>query len=159
MMDAWPVIRRRSTLWPQRRILICGPTDFADWDTVKTLLRGYRPSILLHGHATGVDQLASLYAQLFGVDEMRFPAQWRMHGIAAATIRNEQMFTYGRPDLVLIFPGSAHGQDLQRRAHSARVPVRTITTPILVATRPAILSLPPSESAGAAPAQQQRARA
>jgi hypothetical protein len=156
-MDAWPLIRRRSTLWPQRRILICGPTNFADWDVVKTVLCGYRPTTLLHGHATGVDQLASLYAQLFSLDEMRFPAQWRTHGIAAAAIRNEQMFTYGQPDLVLIVPGSAHGEDLQRRAHSARVPVRTVSTPTLVATVPAPLSL--TEITGTAPAQQQRARA
>lgn len=122
--NAWPVIRRRGVLWPERRVLICGPTDFENWDAVKAVLRSCRPTTLLHGHALGVDQLASLYAQLFQLNEMRFPAQWHTYGIAAADMRNEQMFAYGRPDLVLIFPGSVHGEDLQRRARTARIPVR-----------------------------------
>ena len=132
--EAWQVIRRRSILWPERRVLICGPTDFEDWDTVKFVLRRCRPTTLLHGHATGVDHLASLYAQVFRVNEMRFPAQWRIHGIAAAAIRNEQMFAYGKPDLVVIFPGSGHGEDLQRRARAARIPVRTVSASTTLAS-------------------------
>ncbi len=125
-MEAWQVIRRRSVLWPERRVLVCGPTDFEDWDAVKVALRSCRPSTVLHGHALGVDHLASLYAQLFRVNEMRFPAQWHTHGIEAAAIRNEQMFVYGKPDLVLVFPGGVHCEDLQRRARAEHIPVKTI---------------------------------
>jgi hypothetical protein len=126
-MDAWQLIQRRGLVWPERRVLVCGPTNFTDWDTVKAALRCSRPSTVLHGHSTGVDQLVSIYAQLFRLNEMRFPAQWRTYGAAAAGLRNDQMFAYGKPDLVLLFPNDVNGEDILRRARAARVPVDMIT--------------------------------
>jgi hypothetical protein len=78
---------------------------------------------VVHGHSSGVDHLASLYAQMFTLNEMRFPANWRLHGLNGATIRNDQIFAQGDPDIVIAFPGGPNCNDIVRRARLANVPV------------------------------------
>lgn len=117
------LIARRGRVWPEKRLLVCGPTDYRQWDIVKAVLQTHRPTTIIHGHASGVDHLASLYAQLFRIDELRFPAQWRTHGVTAPLVRNELMFKDGKPDLVLTFPGGFNCADIHRLAgrHQIRV--------------------------------------
>ena len=122
-MEEWQVIRRHAPVWPDRRALVCGPTRYEDWDLVKAALQLCMPSTIVHGHSSGVDQLASLYAQMFSINEMRFPANWRQHGLDAPLLRNHEMFIQGDPDLVLAFPGGPNCNDIVRRARVARVPV------------------------------------
>jgi hypothetical protein len=112
----WQLVRRRRLVWPEKRVLVCGATSYDNWDHLKSVLHYCQPTTILHGHATGVDQLASLYAQIFRINELRFPAQWRVHGIDAALIRNELMFVHGKPHLVVAFPGGINRDDLVRRA-------------------------------------------
>ena len=122
-MEDWQVISRHPPAWPDRRVLVCGPTRYDDWDLVKSVLQTSGAGTLLHGHSSGVDHLASLYAQMFNLNEMRFPADWRLHGLNAPAIRNEHMFAHGDPDIVVVFPGGPNCNDIVRRARIAGVPV------------------------------------
>lgn len=124
-MNERQLIERRGCVWPEMRVLVCGPTRYQGWDVLKAVLRFHRPTTLIHGHGSGVDHLASLYAQLFRIDELRFPAQWREHGVNAPLIRNELMFSEGKPDLVLSFQGGFNCDDVQRNA--IRNGIRVIT--------------------------------
>jgi len=122
-MEDWQLIRRHAPLWPDRRVLVCGPTRFDDWDLVKSVLQLARPVTVVHGHSVGVDHLASLYAQMFNLNELRFPANWRLHGLNAPLIRNEQMFAHGNPDIVIVFPGGPNCNEVVRRSHRAGIPI------------------------------------
>jgi len=122
-MEDWQLIRRHAPAWPERRALICGPTRYENWDLIKAVLQVCRPTTVVHGHSAGVDHLASLYAQMFGLNEMRFPANWRLHGLDAPLVRNQQMFLHSNPDVVVSFPGGPNCNDIVRRARIARVPV------------------------------------
>jgi len=125
-MEEWQVIRRHALEWPDRRVLVCGPTRYDDWDLLKSVLQLSNPGTVVHGHGTGVDHLASLYAQMFHLNEMRFPADWRLHGLNAAIIRNDEMFAHGDPDIVIAFPGGPNCNDITRRARLAGIPVVSI---------------------------------
>ena len=122
-MNDWQLIKRHTPLWPDRRALVCGPSRFEDWDLLKAVLQRCRPVTVVHGHGAGVDHLASLYAQIFSLNEMRFPADWRLHGLNAPLVRNEKMFIHGEPDIVLVFPDGPNCSDIVRRARLAAVPV------------------------------------
>lgn len=49
--------------------------------------------VLIHGHAPGVDSLASALASVHGLAgaQIPMPAQWEQHGKAAGHLRNEAM--------------------------------------------------------------------
>lgn len=45
---------------------------------------------------------------------LRFPAKWNEHGKAAGPIRNQQMLTEGKPDVVFAF----HDDIASSKAHA-----------------------------------------
>jgi aspartokinase-like uncharacterized kinase len=111
--------------------LVCGGRDFADlgavWSQLDALhgLSGVR--LLIQGGATGADDLASSWAQFNGVPQRKFPADWKAHGRAAGPLRNQQMLTEGKPDLVIAFPGGKGTADMVRRARAAGVEVLEVS--------------------------------
>lgn len=120
------------------RILVTGSRRWTDREVMEAALDNATAGCvmnctLIHGNATGVDILANEIAR--GWDDMwgewsieRFPADWAKHGRAAGSIRNAQMLTEGKPDLVLAFPlpGSKGTWDMIRKANAAGVEVRVI---------------------------------
>ena len=86
--------------------------------------------VVVHGAARGADSLAARWVKAMqdagyeNVYEEPFPADWKRYGKAAGPIRNKQMLTEARPDLVLAFPGGRGTADMVRQARQAGVEVQ-----------------------------------
>jgi len=59
---------------------------------------------LIHGAAKGADVMAGDWASSFGIPVEEYSADWDAYGKAAGPVRNQQMLTEGKPDVVLAFP-------------------------------------------------------
>lgn len=96
------------------RILICGGRDFTDYSLLcrhmDDISEDYdfdnnQPITIIAGEARGVDTLAKRYAEECGWGYEGYPADWEKYGRRAGYVRNQQMLTEGRPELVVAFPG------------------------------------------------------
>jgi hypothetical protein len=111
------------------RVLVCGSRDWTDDRMICAVLDGLWCEVeighlvaematftLIEGGAKGADAIAKWWADSApahgynerGDDEphfehLSFPADWVTHGRAAGPIRNRQMLTEGKPDLVIAF--------------------------------------------------------
>src|SRR5689334_6115167 len=77
---------------------------------------------VIHGGATGADQLAARWAFRVGASVVARPADWKRHGGMAGPLRNREMLEL-KPNLVIAFPGGRGTADMVRRARAAGVPV------------------------------------
>lgn len=130
------------------RILVCGDRNWTDGFLIASKLRSLHNEIALgtgelnlplsdfvviDGAARGADSLGHQAAMNLGMDTMRFRADWERYGRAAGPIRNQQMLTEGKPDLVLAFhddiENSKGTKDMVARARKAGVPVEIISHP------------------------------
>lgn len=107
------------------RVLVCGGRDWQDAQAVHRRLDELQPEAVLQGGASGADKAARAWARKHGVHCETWAADWKRKGKAAGPIRNQDMLDYGRPDLVLAFPGGRGTADIVRRARRAGVPVIT----------------------------------
>lgn len=119
------------------RVLVCGGRAFNDWTVVNDVLDGIQRvtpiTCIIHGAATGADDLAERWARSEGIGRHRFPvlpAQWDKHGKAAGPMRNQAMLEKGKPDLVVAFPGGSGTADMVRRAKGAGVKVIEVSPPV-----------------------------
>ena len=100
------------------RILVTGSRDWDDRNTIYRALQEARIGVshdeivLVHGGATGADQIAEVYAEAmdWGVEEHR--AQWAVYSKGAGPMRNREMVDSGA-DICLAFiknnsPGATH---------------------------------------------------
>ncbi len=75
--------------------------------------------------------LVGVVAAGLGLSVQAYPAQWHQYGRAAGPLRNQEMLTDAKPDLVLAFhrnlARSRGTADMVRRARAAGVPVRVFT--------------------------------
>jgi len=86
------------------RVLICGSRNFIDEVAIAQVINNLDPNdIVIHGCAIGADSIAGLLAKAKGLTVLEFPAQWKRYGKSAGPIRNRQMLTEGKPDLVYAF--------------------------------------------------------
>ncbi len=118
------------------RVLVCGGRDFTDYDLLYCTLStgmssgelqiGQTYGAIIHGAARGADSLASRFASEMGIQCISFPADWRKHGKAAGFIRNQQMLSEGKPDIVIAFPGGRGTADMVRRARLAGVEIHEV---------------------------------
>lgn len=114
------------------RILVTGGRDYTDRTAVTRALRhlgehyihGARPGeiVLVHGDATGADQLAADEAQRLGWRTEAHPADWDAYGKAAGPRRNAEMVRLGASYLVA-FPGGHGTAHCRRIALTAGIPV------------------------------------
>ncbi len=109
------------------RVLVCGGRDFADvdflWKAMDRAFNGQFPSLVIHGAAKGADTIAADWAASHGVMTQAFPADWSTHGKSAGPIRNRQMLTDGKPDIVIAFPGGRGTADMISAARKAGIRV------------------------------------
>jgi hypothetical protein len=110
------------------RVLVCGSRHFNDYELMEKTLETLGITTLIEGEARGADLLARRYAERRGLDVLPFPALWNKHGKAAGPIRNIQMLTEGRPELVVAFrgPNSKGTKHMIEIAEKAGVEVRII---------------------------------
>lgn len=97
------------------RVLVCGSRDFTDKRAIWMVLSGIswisERVTLIEGGAAGADRIAAEYAE--GIvsgsasgshwKHEQYKAEWAKYGKTAGRIRNKQMLTEGKPDMVLAF--------------------------------------------------------
>jgi len=107
----------------KRRVLVCGGRDYSDAEYMALVLKAADPGVIIHGAAKGADTLAGKWAHDHGVPVEEFPADWEKHGLQAGPLRNLQMLTEGKPDLVIAFPGGKGTAHMRKvaRAHDVQV--------------------------------------
>jgi SLOG family YspA-like protein len=132
------------------RVLVCGDRNWTDEDLIlETLLHvevreDKYIRVVIHGGCRGADILGGHAAKLMcGYAEpeeavrantpevLVFKADWNKYGKAAGPIRNQQMLTEGKPNLVLAFHDdlecSKGTKDMVNRAKRAGIPVEVIS--------------------------------
>ena len=124
------------------RVLVCGGRDYANKTYLWNVLDSIGPpeiTEVISGMASGADSLAAQWADLFGFQLHKFPADWENLSHADAVIRtrrdgtkydakaghrrNQRMLDEGKPDLVIAFPGKSGTADMISRARKAGVKV------------------------------------
>ena len=103
------------------RVLVCGGRGYDDKKTLWRALNLLKPSRIIHGGASGADDLAGEYAIEKDLSESMFPARWSDHGAQAGPIRNQRMLDKAKPNLVVAFPGGKGTEDMVSRARKAGV--------------------------------------
>lgn len=114
-----------------KRILVCGGRDYDDKDKVYKILdqavTKYGDIHIIHGAASGADNLAGDWAHDRMMAWTSYPADWKKLGKRAGYVRNVQMLNEGKPDLVIAFPGGTGTKMMINLANAAKVPVVEIT--------------------------------
>lgn len=84
----------------------------------------YGVSMVIHGDATGADELSKEWAILNGIDQTPYPAEWHIHGkYEAGFIRNQEMIDKGKLDGLISFPGHNGTADMVTRATKAGIEI------------------------------------
>lgn len=110
--------------------MICGCRTIDDYRVLRAAIAtlidqfGYKPTIIIHGAASGVDSLAERYAQDKQLGCHGVPAEWTKHGKAAGPIRNQKMIDEEKPDMTLaVWDGKSRGtSDMINRSRYAGIP-------------------------------------
>jgi hypothetical protein len=122
------------------RLLVCGHREFDDWDRLCQEIEaiyvdcedrtkdGKVDFTIIEGEAKGADFLARVWAKYRYLPFEAYPADWKQFGNRAGPIRNAEMLSKGRPDMVLAFlaEGSKGTADMIRQAEKAGVPVKVV---------------------------------
>lgn len=112
--------------------LITGGRDYRDRRELETILdrlhAEHRFTFLVHGDARGADTLAHRWALSRGVQPVAMDALWDVDGDAAGTKRNQRMFAFAQPDLLVAFPGGRGtanmiriGFEAHKRGHKVQI--------------------------------------
>jgi hypothetical protein len=109
------------------RVLVCGGRTFYKAELLaQTLIAIHSKTpftLVIHGTATGADSLAGAWALTHRVNVLRYPPAWTKHGKQSGAIRNRQMISEGKPDLVVAFPGGRGTRDIVDQAKAAGIRV------------------------------------
>lgn len=113
------------------KILVCGGRNFENWSLLSAemtrLLGEQKIDAIIHGGAQGADTMAGEFANVAGIREVVFEADWKRYGRRAGAMRNQRMIDEGKPDLVIAFPGGRGTADMVARARAAGIKVIEIT--------------------------------
>jgi len=94
------------------------------WTELDQLHRERGVDLVVAGGQRGVDTFAETWARSHRIPCMVFPEPSPgPHGESSGPLRNGWMLKYGRPDLVLAFPGGVGTADMVRQAQAAEVEV------------------------------------
>jgi hypothetical protein len=121
------------------RIGVTGGRDFGDWNLVARVITALPDGVLVHGAASGADDLcAKWWTRMLGREAEPHPADWirdcdescthRKQEVSAGTnycpaagpLRNQAMVDSGL-DVLVVFPGGRGTADMTRRARAAGV--------------------------------------
>ena len=116
------------------RVLICGSRDWTDYEAIERLVKSFEEgTVIIQGECKGADLMAKKAGRKHGFKVLSYPARWKKHrnhaeskyGNPAGRIRNTEMLSHGKPDVVYAFPlpQSTGTVDLIRKARKRRIPV------------------------------------
>jgi len=112
------------------RILFCGDRHWSNYKIICDVMADLDPDVdvVIEGGAKGADILAAAAADYFDIPVLTFPADWKKYGRAAGPVRNTQMLTEGKPDMVLAFhddiDSSKGTRNMVEQAKKKGIPVR-----------------------------------
>ena len=101
-----PSSARQVTDDEEIRVLICGSRTWRDAFPIRAVLRQYADvgqTVVINGAAKWADSLADFYARSMSLEVEAYPADWSQYGKRAGYVRNSQMLTEGKPDVVWAF--------------------------------------------------------
>lgn len=108
------------------RAIICGGRKFNDWPYFMAVMERVPPlTHIISGGATGADQMAIEYAQMYHIPCTVIKADWKVLGKYAGPDRNRRMIAVGKPDLVVAMPGGKGTANMVALAKAARIKVIT----------------------------------
>lgn len=109
-------------------ILVCGGRDFTNYEKFLEVLEKYKSqvSLIVHGAARGADTLAAVWAANNKIPVKSYPADWGLHGKSAGHIRNHEMITKEKVDLVIAFPGGKGTANMVKQARAKNIEVLEI---------------------------------
>lgn len=90
------------------RVIIAGSRSFTNYELLCAQCDQHAITEVVSGTARGADLLGERYAEERGIPLKQFPAQWRMHKLAAGHLLNKQMAEYADA-LIAFWDGSSPG--------------------------------------------------
>ncbi len=86
------------------RVLVTGSRDWHNKERIREVLSSLSDvEVIIEGEARGADTLAREVAEELHIPVEPYPANWGKFGRAAGPIRNREMVSKGKPDLVVAF--------------------------------------------------------
>ena len=105
------------------RVVVTGGRNYSDVEYLNFVLNSLYIVELAQGGATGADSLARRWAEKHSVPCTTYDAEWAKYRKAAGIMRNREMLTGFRPDLVVAFPGGKGTAHCVQFALSIGIPV------------------------------------
>lgn len=104
------------------RILVCGARDYNKpsyfREQMDRLVKSHFADkfVIIHGGHGGVNILAAQWAALGDYPTLEIRGNTPYYHSASERIQNQWLMDWGRPDLVLAFPGGRNTEDIVRHA-------------------------------------------
>ena len=112
----------------KKRVIVAGNRRFNNHSLITKALEsiiGNRDVVIVSGGATGVDTIASQWANKKGLDSVIMKADWNLHGRAAGPIRNKAMAEIST-HLIAFHNGSSGTQNMIDTAKNRGIKVKII---------------------------------
>lgn len=108
-------------------VLVTGGRDYRDTKRLFAVLDRIHAerkfTFLVHGDATGADQMAHRWCKSRGVQPVAMEALWNSEGDRAGSIRNKRMFEFAKPELCIAFPGGRGTANMMKICFDAGVEI------------------------------------
>ena len=106
-------------------VLITGGRDYQNqremFSVLDRLHAERKFTYLMHGDASGADQMSHRWAKKRGVQPVAFEALWGANGTGDGCARNARMLEFKKPDLCVAFSGGRGTANMMRLARKAGV--------------------------------------
>lgn len=86
-----------------KKVLITGDRTWTAKHIIMQVLQYMKPKLVIQGGASGADRFAKECARQLGIACNEYVAHWEKYGRKAGPLRNREMITMEKPELVLAF--------------------------------------------------------
>jgi len=111
------------------KVIVTGSRDYTNkefvFEKLDNVNKQYGIDLLICGDASGVDQLAIMWAQYNEIPFKKYKANWGLFGKKAGPIRNEKMAKSGA-DLCIAFPGGRGTENMKSNAKKYNIDILDI---------------------------------
>ncbi len=106
------------------KVLVTGGREYRNrcemHEVLSTLHTAHQFTFLIHGDARGADRLAGKWAEANGVQPVAMKALWDLEGDAAGSKRNQRMYEFAKPDLIVAFSGGRGTANMMKTGFTAK---------------------------------------